>query len=144
MIETLGMRNHNPLNIRKTNERWAGSVVTDDNSKFVKFTTNTYGYRAAFIILYNYIKKRRCMTIEDIISRWAPPTENIVENYVRYVSNRSNVPRREPIAFCEADKLKRIVAAMAEYESNITADEDSISEGYVMACKAKNIKLCYD
>lgn len=139
---TLGQRNHNPLNIRKTGERWAGSVVTDDNSEFVKFTTNSYGYRAAFIILYNYIKKHRCMTIEDIISRWAPPTENIVENYVRFVSNRSNVPRREPIVFGEADKLQRIVAAMAEYESRITADEDSISEGYVLACQAKNYKLC--
>lgn len=144
MIDTVGMRNNNPLNIRKTGERWAGSVVETLVNPFVKFQSNIYGYRAAFIILHKYITQYRSCTIEAIISRWAPPTENVVENYVKFVSAHANIPRKEPLAFTEQKRMCRLVAAMAEYESKIIDDEEAIAEGYKMACRAKKIKLCYD
>jgi hypothetical protein len=43
-----------------------------------------YGYRAGFVILHTYLV-HGLNTIEKIIVRFAPPTENNTENYITSV-----------------------------------------------------------
>ena len=49
-----GLRNNNPLNIRRTADRWQGAAATQTDKSFVQFSTMAYGYRAAWKILDNY------------------------------------------------------------------------------------------
>ena len=50
-----GIRNKNPLNIRKSNRPWAGQISHD--GKFCIFAKMEMGYRAAFILLNTYNQK---------------------------------------------------------------------------------------
>ena len=73
-----GIRNNNPLNIRRTGkDRWKGLSKTQGDRAFCQFETLEYGWRAAFCLLTRtYYHKYRLYTIRTIIRRWAPSCEN--------------------------------------------------------------------
>ena len=52
-----GIRNNNPLNIVQTKDKWQGLRVKQYDKRFCEFIDMAHGYRAAFVILKNYIKK---------------------------------------------------------------------------------------
>lgn len=91
---TRGYRNHNPLNIRK-GQQWLGLTQGKDQD-FCSFSSPEYGYRAAWIIMHTYYRKGY-NTIEKIISRWAPRTENNTEAYVKFVCHEANCKPQEPL-----------------------------------------------
>ena len=86
---TRGIRNNNPLNIRHSADRWQGARMEQKDKAFVQFTTMAYGYRAAWKTLESYWKYfhnlPKAFNVRNIISRWAPPTENDTEAYIRAV-----------------------------------------------------------
>ena len=94
-MKPLGYRNLNPCNIRyNVMNNWKGQ--TGCNKGFCTFDSMEHGYRAAFVLLLNYIK-RGFKTPTQIISRWAPETENDTKAYidtvVRYF-NYTDEPNR--------------------------------------------------
>ena len=82
-METRGIRNCNPLNIRIGNN-WKGERPTNSDGVFEQFTDMRYGLRAAFILIRRYITKYKLCTIRAIISRWAPETENLTMAYINF------------------------------------------------------------
>ena len=92
MILARGMRNNNPLNIIKSEKiNWQGEVKPSTDPNFAQFETLEYGLRAAFKLLQTYYTKHGCRTITQIISRWAPETENQVVAYIKAVSQRTGI-----------------------------------------------------
>lgn len=86
---TLYEKTNNPLNIRfNKDNNWKGQTTTLRG--FVVFKTPEYGYRAAYVLLCNYIRKGY-NTPRKIITRWAPPTENDTEAYINYVSKTVDI-----------------------------------------------------
>lgn len=82
----LGIANCNPLNIRYSPmNRWKGQ--TGCNRGFCTFTSMKYGIRAALVLLRNY-KKRGIVTLQDIISTWAPSIENDTKSYIKTVHGK--------------------------------------------------------
>ena len=79
-----GIRNNNPLNIRRTaKDQWKGLRAHQTDSAFCQFERLEYGWRAAFYLLTRtYYHKYRLFTIRGIISRWAPPNENLTATYI--------------------------------------------------------------
>lgn len=131
-----GFRNHNPLNIRRTNPptQWEGLASTQTDKSFVQFVSNSYGYRAAFCTLRTYVKKHKCDTVRKIIGRWAPPNENNTKIYIRKVSKISNVNPDEVIDLGNVVTMTAIVAAMAIIENGVyEIDVSEIKEGYRLA-----------
>lgn len=53
------------------------------------FNSLVFGYRAALVLLSNYIKRGH-VTISAIVSRWAPATENDTKAYIRTVIEHFN------------------------------------------------------
>ena len=87
-----GLRNNNPLNIRRSGDKWQGLKALQEDREFFQFETMAYGWRAAFVILCRtYYKKYGLKTITDIIYRWAPPKENNTEAYIRRVTDRIGI-----------------------------------------------------
>ena len=85
---TIAFRNRNPLNIRYVNTiEWHGQQGNNDG--FVSFKSFVYGYRAAVKILRNYNKRGLC-SIEDIVSTWAPRSENNTDAYIKSVADYMN------------------------------------------------------
>ena len=113
--EPRGIRNNNPLNIRRSGDKWQGQInattpnpsfpegkgtITENISSprggregvFCQFSTMEYGWRAAFVILCKtYYNKYKLRTIRDIVSRWAPAKENNTAAYIRHVSDYTGI-----------------------------------------------------
>jgi hypothetical protein len=124
---SLGERNRNPLNIRYSPaNRWKGlSARTSNVDGFCCFDNVVFGYRAAIVLLLNYYNKHNCRTPEQIIRRWAPPTENDTELYIACVCGRADV-RRTQVLDTDSPDFDRFVAAMARQESGAMINDAQI------------------
>ena len=86
-----GLRNDNPLNIRHGKSQWVGTREKQTDKSFVQFTESMYGYRAAFVLLKNYIGKGKD-TIGKIIAKWAPSSDgNNTQSYINYASKSNGI-----------------------------------------------------
>lgn len=76
---------NNPANIRySSRNKWIGLI--GQSNGFCLFDTFHHGLRALVVLMRRYINDYDCRTVEKIICRFAPPSENNTRNYVRYVS----------------------------------------------------------
>ena len=91
-MESRGIRNCNPGNIRITKDKWKGLRLVQADKEFFQFETMAWGYRAMLRTLQNYRKRHGCETIADFIRRWAPPSENNTLTYIRFVCEKMGVP----------------------------------------------------
>ena len=122
-----GIRNHNPLNIRKSKDKWKGLSITQNDPSFCQFETLESGWRAAFYLLTRtYYHKYRLYTIRSIISKWAPSIENKTDAYIANVSRLTGIAPDEPIGI-PSDQPARWIAigrAMAIQENGIDSIDD--------------------
>ena len=124
-----GIRNNNPLNIRRTaKDQWKGLRAQQTDASFCQFESLDYGWRAAFYLLTRtYYHKYRLFTIRAIISRWAPPNENLTSTYIQNVCRLTEIPPDEPIGI-PSDQPERWMAvgwAMAIQENGLIKREQS-------------------
>lgn len=117
-----GYRNNNPLNIDyKTYNHWKGKVEPNTDGRFEQFGDMAYGYRAAFVLLRNYISQGY-NTIAKIISRWAPENENNTAGYISRVATMTEIDPNTTIARTDKDSLSKIVYAMSIVENGSTPE----------------------
>lgn len=129
-----GIRNNNPLNIRKGNN-WQGERPIQHDKAFEEFSSMTYGIRAGFIIIRKYMSgynglTRKFNTIEQIIRRWAPPTENATQKYIDQVAKESGISPRLKLSFSDKKSMCAIVSAMIHVECGQRVDMSLIESGY--------------
>ena len=122
-----GIRNNNPLNIRRSKDKWKGLRAVQNDACFCQFETLEWGWRAAFYLLTRtYYHTYRLYTIRAIISKWAPPMENKTEVYIANVSRLTGIAPDEPIGI-PSDKPARWIAigrAMAIQENGTESIDD--------------------
>lgn len=116
------VRNNNPLNIRISEaNNWQGELpkainITMD-SAFESFYNAVDGYRAAVIVLRNYQRKYNLMTLNDIIHRFAPATENNTTAYINAVANAVGVLPTQAIDLQNEKVLLKVLLAMHKHEA---------------------------
>lgn len=125
-----GLRNNNPLNIRHGGDTWLGEVKPSRDTSFKTFEAMPWGYRAAFKLLTNYARYHGCETLDDFISRWAPPFENNTRGYIRTVAKRSGLEDISRVDVSNREMMTRIVAAMSFVENGVEADMAEVAEGW--------------
>ncbi|NTS77346.1 structural protein P5 [Catenovulum sp. SM1970] len=115
------LRNNNPLNIRYSEQNaWRGEIPLAQNkqadNEFETFSNPVYGYRAAAILLRNYKSKYGLDTLEDIIARFAPPSENDTGAYIASVASQL---RYEPDDYLTLDdeQMVSLLLAMHKHEA---------------------------
>ena len=125
-----GLRNCNPGNIRQSRSNFKGEVRPSRDSAFKQFESMAYGYRAMFVLLNSYHKRYGLTTIREMISRWAPPSENFTEGYIRFVSERSGIAADAEVDSRSERDMVPIVAAMSEIENGAKAAMTDVYEGW--------------
>lgn len=133
-----GFRNNNPLNIRIGNT-WYGEVENPTDKDFEQFQNMAFGLRAGFVLMDRYMNRYGLVTIRDIISRWAPTSENHTTKYIEFVSNKSGIGQLETLRFDNKVALCKMVAAMVIYENGIGLPMWQIEKGYDMAVNWFNL-----
>lgn len=134
--EPRGVRNCNPLNIVR-GIKWQGLRPVQTDPRFCQFVSMQYGWRAALITLRNYIsgrngKRQPFDTIEKIINRWAPPTENNTSAYVKSVATAVGIDMRTRVQWRDRVVICAIVKAMAYQECGRLFDIEEIYSVYDM------------
>lgn len=129
-----GIRNNNPLNIRKGNN-WQGERHPQADKAFEEFESMQYGIRAGFKLIRKYMSgynglTKKFNTIELIIKRWAPPTENATQRYIDFVSKTTGIPSRQKLSFDNKKVMCDIVSAMIQVECGQKVERDVIESGY--------------
>ena len=93
-----GIRNNNPLNIRRSKDKWKGMRAVQSDAQFCQFESLEWGWRAAFYLLTRtYYHKYRLFTIRSIVQKWAPAIENNTKAYIANVSRLTGIGPDEPI-----------------------------------------------
>ena len=133
-MTTRGVRLNNPGNIDRGTVKWQG--MADDQSsdpRFIVFKTPQWGIRALAKVLLTYQNHDGCHTVQQLISRWAPPGENNTAAYVAAVAAAMGV---EPDAEVDVDTA----ATMTLLVNAIIAHENA---GYVYPASvvAEGIRL---
>lgn len=114
--ESRNVRNNNPLNIRENdwaNDDWVGEHKRDLDSQFEEFIDPEHGFRAAYKIINRYRKVYNLYSINAIIKRFAPKSENDTNAYVDYLTEKLNKLSWTPVWESEMPDL---LFWMAEYE----------------------------
>lgn len=128
-----GYRNNNPLNIRYSrNNTWIGKVMPNTDGAFEQFQSMAYGYRAALYLIRKYIASG-ATTIQAIVSKWAPETENNTQRYIQRVCNTTGYQPTTTINAYNKEQMCRLVYAMAIVENGNVAgypDMQTIEQGY--------------
>ena len=147
---TRGQRNNNPLNIRRSADKWQGERVEQTDKEFVEFTSMECGCRAAWKVLESYWehfrKASEPFTVANIIRRWAPPNENDTVAYIRTVLTLTSLGGQEnlqqPSRASDKERLVNLLSAMTTMECGIPydkVDREAIYRGWVLAFGKKRI-----
>jgi hypothetical protein len=124
-----GIRNKNPGNIDyNPRNEWQGQLGLEEGvarPRFARFDSAENGIRALVKLLINYGSKDgmpgvggpRIDTVREIITRWAPGSENDTEAYISSVARAVKVRANDPIDIKDRAVLTRMVAAIIAHEN---------------------------
>ena len=125
-----GLSNCNPGNIRRSKVNYKGEIHPSNDPHFKQFASLKWGYRAMFVLLDAYKRLHGLDTLRKMISRYAPPTENHTEAYIRAVSDFTGIYPDEPIDTHDRCTMVPIVAAMSKVENGVMASMRDVEQGW--------------
>lgn len=121
--KTRGVRNNNPGNIDyNPRNDWQGQIgiepkVGSSKPRFALFDTPENGIRALGKLIRAYQNKHGLKTIEQIIARWAPSTENNTRAYAEAVAKAVGVTAHANINVNTVTMLRPLVEAIIRHEN---------------------------
>lgn len=134
MKATRGERNNNPGNIRPASYTWQGQIGIDSGpmGSYLIFERPEDGIRAiAKDLMTKYA--RGLNTVHAIINRWAPPSENDTNAYVKAVANEVGVQPDDKIDLNDASTLTKLVTAIIRHENGRVIYAESMIGGVTEA-----------
>lgn len=136
-IRSRGDRNNNPGNIEDNDQNkalWLGEIEhgPNDDPRFLVFIDKEHGVRALVKILRGYQVKHGLKTVRQIISRYAPSSENNTAAYAAAVAAALGVKPDEEIRV--DDHMAALVRAIDKHEQGYQSVTDyQINYGISMA-----------
>ena len=112
-----GIRNHNPGNVRKSQDPWQGLADRQPDKEFFTFKSAVYGIRAIARLLITYQDKYGLHTIRELITRWAPEKENPTEAYIYAVAESTGFAVNQKLDMHQFRHLKPLVEAIIFHEN---------------------------
>lgn len=129
-----GIRNHNPGNIQK-GVGFDGEIEGND-PRFATFRTPEDGIRGLAVNLLTYQRQHGLDTVQGIIDRWAPPSENNTGAYVREVAQALGVDPNQQLDLSNPETLRGLTAAIIQHENGMQPYTDAqLQEGVGAALK---------
>jgi hypothetical protein len=130
---TRGLRNNNPGNIVDDGTDWEGLDTPRNDGRFLRFTSAEYGIRALGRVLTNYVTHDGVApTVNAIIARFAPPSENDTASYITTVAQQLAVDVDTTLDLPSV--VPALVAAIVSHENGINPySADTIAAGLSLA-----------
>ncbi|WP_301203929.1 hypothetical protein [Turicimonas muris] len=129
VLNTMGYKGCNPLNIRATTDKWQGAIGQNEKGYLI-FSSPVDGIRAAAKVLKNYDSKYGINTIEEIVSRFAPASENPTGEYIQNVVKATGYKAQEKLDLKNPEVMQKLIQAMMNQEiGGVAYSEETISAG---------------
>lgn len=103
-----GIDCNNPFDLEvATDYRWIGEIrpTNDPDGVLCTFDTIEHGLRAGFLDLHNQQVLHGLSTIDTIIQKYAPPSENDTEAYKAAMVKATGTPGNEPVNLSDPSTL---------------------------------------
>lgn len=133
-LTSRGFVSNNPLNISyRPQDKWQqlDEPPHDDPprgmTKLCRFTNPVYGIRAGARQLIANQDRHGCTTVEDQITKWAPPPKkaprdrNHTTEYIKFVAEAMGVGPTDEIDVHQYDTLRPMIEAMIDFENKGTS-----------------------
>lgn len=135
-----GIRNNNPGNI-EAGQPWQGLAMPSEylpdqqnESRFAVFVHPKYGVRALVKLLRTYQDKYGLATIQQIIGRYAPTSENLTTAYAVAVATHVDCGINDRIDMSNDIVARRMVEAIIRHENGMQPYPDHvITDGLMLA-----------
>lgn len=128
---TRGQRNNNPGNFKQGPKNHYKGTKGKDSGGFVIFESVEYGYRAMIKLLWALWNNGH-KNLYEIISIYAPASENNVDSYVSFVSKETGLSPRVDFTF-DVETVSKIIIAMSKHESAFRPTEKQLSEAWTLS-----------
>ncbi len=113
-----GIRNNNPLNIEAGDFTKGQPGFLGSDGRFARFETPEQGTDAAGKLLDVYANRHGLNTVNGIVNRWAPPSDNNPSQaYAASVAGRMGVGADDPLNMADPAIKQKIIAAMGQFEN---------------------------
>lgn len=135
-MSSRGIRNHNPGNLRRTEDRCEGLAAEQTDPEFFQFKTPPYGIRALAMNLKAYQARHKLRTIGRIIARWSPPKDkrNDTRAYIAAVADMTGFGVDEELDLFDYRFARPLVEAIIMQENGEQPYSDKeINEGLMLA-----------
>ncbi len=134
------VRNNNPGNIR-IGQQWRGLMPRSQMSpeqaaetEFAVFMSPMWGFRAMAEIFHTYNKCDAVSTIRELVTRWAPPSENNTEAYIAAVTHDCGLSPDATLDFSNSQAMANLCHAISVHEcGGWFFKEDDLLHGVVAA-----------
>ncbi len=127
-----GIANCNPGNIRRSRVRYKGECHPSTDESFKQFESMEWGYRAMFILLDTYRVRYGLRSLKEMITRYAPPSENHTALYIDAVCDMTGIRPDEKIDTRSRRVMVPIVAAMSRIENGCAARRAEVEYGFTL------------
>jgi hypothetical protein len=124
---SLGVRNNNPGNLRQ----WGD--MPRDAKGYAMFPTADAGLAAAIKNLRVQQQVHGLNTIESIIGKWAPPSENDTGAYISDVVKRTGFGAKQRLNLDDAATVAPLISSIIKHEGNGAAYSDEMINKAVAA-----------
>ncbi len=114
--EPRGIRNNNPGNIR-IGAKWQGLAAVQSDPSFAVFVSPEYGMRALAKILVTYYRRYGLRTIREVITRYAPSSENNTAAYIDAVAKHVGASPDAPLNLSSRTVLIPMMEAITRHEN---------------------------
>ena len=139
-MTTRGIRNNNPFNLEK-GDKWQGLALPSEmtieqkkEKRFCVFKDPTWGIRAGARVLITYQDKHDLDTIEKIMNRFAPPSENDTDSYAAAVARAIGVTVDTKVDVHQFEIMTPMVKAIIKHENGTQPYTDAqIEKGLTLA-----------
>lgn len=128
-----GIRNNNPLNLRRSDNAWLGKVEHPTDPAFEQFLTMEHGIRAALVNMRTIIRRAKghC-TLAHLIETWAPSTENNTAAYIDRVAKGARLYKYTLLDFRDRETIIAVAYQMAWVECGQPVPREKFVKAYDM------------
>ena len=126
MTTPRGIRNNNPGNIRRSNDKWQGLADEQPDSDFFMFKSAEWGIRALARTLITYYDKYDLNTVHQIIARFAPASENNTQAYIRAVCSAIGCTENDVLNIHDYAVLNPLIKSIIKHENGVQPYSDTI------------------
>lgn len=125
------VRNKNPGNLRFIRTNPFNGQTGDDGQGYGVYSSLLLGTRAAFLNLRNYFTRDGLDTVREIITKWAPHSENPTTAYIDFVCGQLGVGPDQALRYDVHSRS--LIKAIARFEAGYQPWTDQL---YADAYKA--------